>query len=69
MKVILSKMFEAVDADVENNFRAAVDDTRRWAAIMGTIPLLFLVEEEEGLLEEVVSRSIVKSPQPLSWCR
>ena len=45
--------------DVENNFRAAVDDTRRWAAIMGTIPLLFLVEEEEGLLEEVVSRSIV----------
>jgi len=34
MKVILSKMFEAVDADVENNFRDAVDDTRRWAAIM-----------------------------------
>ena len=53
--------------DVENNFRAAVDDTRRWAAIMGTIPLLFLVEEEEGLLEEVVSRSIVKS-QTLSVC-
>lgn len=40
--------------DVENNFRAAVDDTRRWAAIIGhDSSVLFLVEEEE-----VVSRSM-----------
>jgi len=35
MKVILSKMLVEFDMDVENNFRAAVDDTRRWAAIIG----------------------------------
>lgn len=32
--------------DVENNFRAAVDDTRRWAAIMGTIPCFWLKKKK-----------------------
>ena len=33
--------------DVENNFRAAVDDTRRWAAIMGTIPFCFWLKKKK----------------------